>query len=139
METQLRTALEQDPDDAIALNALGYTLADEQIPGRIDEAARLVERAYQLDPNNPAILDSLGWVRFRQGNAQAALPWLEKAWQQMPDQEIASHLIEVLWALDHRSRARLMLKQSLERFEQHPAIDDLLLRIPALNVPDSND
>lgn len=139
METQLRTALEQDPDDAIALNALGYTLADEQIPGRIDEAADLVERAYQLDPKNPAILDSLGWVRFRQGDPQAALPWLEKAWQQMPDQEIASHLIEVLWALDHRSRARQMLEQSLERFEQRPAIDELLQRIPALGLPDSND
>lgn len=139
METQLRTAVEQDPDNAIALNALGYTLADEQIPGRLDEAASLIERAHRLDPDNPAILDSLGWLRFRQGDPQAALPWLEKSWQQMPDQEIASHLIEVLWALNQQTRARQMLKMALERFEQRPALDELLQRIPALGQPDSND
>ncbi|WP_051234255.1 tetratricopeptide repeat protein [Halomonas halocynthiae] len=139
MEAQLRIALEQDPNDAVALNALGYTLADEQIPSRIDEAARLIERAYQLDPDNPAVLDSLGWVRFRQGDPQAALPLLEKAWQQMPDQEVASHLIEVLWTLGQQTHARQMLKLALERFAQRPAIDELLQRIPALSFPELSD
>ncbi|HSH48294.1 MAG TPA: tetratricopeptide repeat protein [Halomonas sp.] len=139
MEAELRHVLEKNPDDAIALNALGYTLADEEVPGRLDEAAAMVERAHELDPDNPAILDSLGWVLFRQGDPEAALPWLERAWERMPDQEIASHLIEVLWALDQRLRARQLLERALQRFEQRPAIDDLLRRIPALAPTGSRD
>lgn len=137
MEAELRNVLKQNPDDAIALNALGYTLADEAVPGRLDEALRLVERAHDIDPDNPAILDSLGWVLFRHGDLEAALPWLERAWQDMPDQEVASHLIEVYWALDRRASARQLLRQALGRFEQHPAIDDLLRRFPSLAPTDS--
>jgi predicted Zn-dependent protease len=139
MEAELRNVLKQNPDDAIALNALGYTLADEEVPGRLEEAVEMVKRAHELDPDNPAILDSLGWVLFRRGDTKAALPWLERAWERMPDQEIASHLIEVLWELDQRPRARQLLERAVKRFEQRPAIDDLLRRIPALAPVDSRD
>ncbi|SHL12430.1 tetratricopeptide repeat protein [Halomonas caseinilytica] len=132
MERDLRILIEQDSENANALNALGYTLADENIDGRLDEARRLIERAHAIAPDNPAILDSMGWVRYRQGNPEAALPWLERAWASMPDQEVAAHLIEVLWQLGHHDRARELLQQAHQRFASHPRIDALLDRLPEL-------
>ncbi|MBW5801558.1 tetratricopeptide repeat protein [Halomonas elongata] len=132
MERDLRTLIDQNPENADALNALGYTLADMNIEDRLDEARELIEHAHELAPNNPAIHDSMGWVRYRQGDPEAALPWLERAWSEMPDQEVAAHLIEVLWRLDHRDRARELLQQARQRFETHPRIDDLLERLPEL-------
>ncbi|MDR5867669.1 tetratricopeptide repeat protein [Halomonas koreensis] len=132
LEADLRAIIARDPDNANALNALGYTLADEDIEGRLDEARELIERAHALAPDNPAILDSLGWVRYRQGDPEAALPWLERAWEAMPDQEVAAHLIEVLWILGERERARELAADALERFDRRPRIDELLERLPAL-------
>ncbi|MCW4151582.1 tetratricopeptide repeat protein [Halomonas sp. 18H] len=136
MERDLRRLLEQQPDNANALNALGYTLADLDVTERLDEARQLIERALALSPENPAILDSMGWVRYRQGELEAALPWLERAWQGMKDQEVAAHLIEVLWQLGQRERAREILEQSLQRFETQPKVDELLERFPELD-PDA--
>ena len=61
----------------------------------------LIERAYEADPDNPAVLDSMGWVYFRLGQPEEALGWLESAYMQLPDQEVAAHLAEVLQALGH--------------------------------------
>ncbi|APE29877.1 hypothetical protein BOX17_02180 [Halomonas aestuarii] len=133
MEADLRHIIEHDPDNANALNALGYTLADADLEGRLDEARELIERAHELEPDNPAILDSLGWVRYRQGDAAGALPWLERAWSAMPDQEIAAHLIEVLWVLGEEERARSLLEEVRQRFEERPLIDELLNRRPELD------
>ncbi|WP_282040394.1 tetratricopeptide repeat protein [Halomonas alimentaria] len=132
MERDLRRIIERNPDNAMALNALGYTLADQGPASRLPEARELVERAHALEPDNPAILDSLGWVHYREGDPQAALPWLERAYRVMPDQEIAAHLAEVLWALDRREEARERVRGALERFDEHPLIDDLLRRIPEI-------
>lgn len=130
MEADLRYIIERQPDHAMALNALGYTLAD--MTERLDEAQRLIERAYRLSPDNAAILDSLGWVYHKQGDDARALPYLERAYATMPDQEVAAHLAEVLWALDEKHRARALIEESLDRFTRHPAIDSLLERIPEL-------
>ncbi|MCK2182550.1 tetratricopeptide repeat protein [Halomonas getboli] len=132
MERDLRTIFERDPDNANAMNALGYTLADENIEGRLEEARTLIERALEIEPDNPAILDSRGWVAYRLGNIDAAVPWLERAWDAMPDQEIAAHLIEVLWMAGERERARALAAEAIERFEPRPRIDELLERLPAL-------
>ncbi|ATJ82084.1 tetratricopeptide repeat protein [Halomonas beimenensis] len=132
MEADLRAIIARDPDNANALNALGYTLADENLEGRLEEARALIERALEIEPDNPAILDSRGWVEYRLGDPEAALPWLERAWDALPDQEVGAHLIEVLWALDRRERARELMATALERFETRPRIDELLERIPAL-------
>ncbi|MFP4262850.1 MAG: tetratricopeptide repeat protein [Halomonas sp.] len=132
MERDLERIIERNPDNAMALNALGYTLADQGPESRLEEAGELVERAHELDPDNPAILDSLGWVRYRQGDPEAALPWLERAYSAMPDQEIAAHLAEVLWALGRRDEARDLVEEARERFDEHPLIDDLLRREPGL-------
>lgn len=139
MEADLRHIIENDPDNANALNALGYTLADADLEGRLEEARALIERAHALEPGNPAILDSLGWVRYRQGDPEGALPWLERAWSAMPDQEIAAHLIEVLWALGEEQRARELLEEARHRFEERPLIDDLLQRYPELDAPGRDD
>ncbi len=139
MEADLRHIIEADPDNANALNALGYTLADADLEGRLEEARELIERAHELEPDNPAILDSLGWVHYRQGDPEGALPWLERAWSAMPDQEIAAHLIEVLWALGEEARARDLLEEARQRFEERPLIDDLLQRHPELGAPGRDD
>ncbi|MBE0487649.1 MAG: tetratricopeptide repeat protein [Halomonas sp.] len=132
MERDLGRIIERDPDNAMALNALGYTLADMNMTERLDEAREMIERAHELDPGNPAIMDSLGWLHYRLGDPERALPWLERAYALMPDQEIAAHLIEVLWALEQRVEARERLAEALERHDEHPLIDELLRRIPEL-------
>ena len=132
MERDLRQILSTEPDNADALNALGYTLADLNIQGRLEEARDLIERAYEADPNNPAILDSMGWVYFRLGQPDNALAWLESAYAQVPDQEIAAHLAEVLHALGRSEEARQLIERTLQRVNYHPQIDDLLERHPEL-------
>ncbi len=132
MERDLTRIIERNPDNATALNALGYTLADLNIEGRLEEARELIERAHELEPGSGAIMDSLGWVYFRLGDPERALPWLERAYAAMPDQEIAAHLAEVLWVLERHDDARSLIDEALQRFEEHPVIDDLLERIPEL-------
>ncbi|MCH4811136.1 tetratricopeptide repeat protein [Vreelandella neptunia] len=135
MEQDLRQVLRTDPDNAEALNALGYTLADLGLPGRLQEAFELIERAYEADPDNPAVLDSMGWVYFRLGQPEEALPWLESAYTQLPDQEVAAHLAEVLQALGRDEEARRLIAQIMQRTNLHPQIDDLLERYPELTPP----
>lgn len=132
MESDLRQVLATDPDNAEALNALGYTLADLNLPGRLEEAYELIERAYEQAPDNPAVLDSMGWVYFRLGKPEQALPWLESAYAQLPDQEVAAHLAEVLRALGRSDEARQLLQRFMQRTNQHPQIDELLERYPEL-------
>ncbi|QPL47389.1 tetratricopeptide repeat protein [Halomonas sp. A40-4] len=133
MEEDLRHVLRIEPDNAVALNALGYTLADLDLPGRLEEARELIERAYALDGDNPAVLDSLGWVYYRLGDAEKALPWLEKAYARMPDQEIAGHLAEVLHALGRSEEARQIIRDVQQRTQDHPTIDGLIQRYPELD------
>ena len=132
MERDLGRIIEANPDNASALNALGYTLAELNVEERMQEARELVERAHELEPGNPAIMDSLGWVHYRLGDAEQALPWLERAYAGMPDQEVAAHLAEVLWALERHDEARQVVEQALQRFDEHPLIDELVERIPEL-------
>ncbi|MFY0990847.1 tetratricopeptide repeat protein [Halomonas sp. C05BenzN] len=132
MERDLGRIIERDPDNATALNALGYTLADLGIEGRLEEARAMIERALELEPGSPAIMDSMGWVLFRLGEPERALPWLERAYATLPDQEIAAHLIEVLWTLERHDEARALTREAMERFDEHPVLDELLERIPEL-------
>jgi tetratricopeptide (TPR) repeat protein len=117
LERDLRQILVNDPDHVDALNALGYTLADRT--ERLDEARSLIERAYQLRPDEPAILDSMGWVLFRLGDAEAAEPYLRKALEESFDPEIAAHLGEVLWSLGKKDEARQVWERALDDDPQH--------------------
>lgn len=103
-EADLRRILAFDPENAAALNALGYTLADRT--DRHVEALGYIERALALDPDNPAILDSMGWVLYRLGRLDEAQAMLERAYALFPDPEVAAHLGEVLWQAGERERAR---------------------------------
>ncbi|MGR4067651.1 tetratricopeptide repeat protein [Billgrantia sp. C5P2] len=132
MERDLGRIIEANPRNASALNALGYTLADLNDDERLEEARELIERAHELEPGNPAIMDSLGWVHYRLGDPERALAWLERAYAGMPDQEIAAHLAEVLWALERHDDARRIVAQTRDRYDEHPLIDELLERIPEL-------
>lgn len=107
-----RKVLATHPDSAVALNALGYTLADRTT--KYKEARGLLARALTLAPDNPAIIDSMGWVEFKLGNYQAALGHLERAWKLMKDPEVAAHLGETLWRLGEKERARQILKEAFD-------------------------
>jgi len=117
LEHDLRQILVDDPDHVDALNALGYTLADRT--DRLEEAYRFVQRALELRPDEPAILDSMGWVLYRMGEADAAEPYLRKALEQNFDAEIAAHLGEVLWELDRRDEARDVWRRALDEDPEH--------------------
>ncbi|MGK7295712.1 MAG: tetratricopeptide repeat protein [Candidatus Wenzhouxiangella sp. M2_3B_020] len=125
-EQDLRAIIQNDPENAIALNALGYTLSDRT--DRQREALRLIETALELDPDNPAILDSMGWVLFRLGRADEALPYLERAAAADPHPEIVSHLIEVLSALARTEEARDWVERVRDEFTGEPVFDDTLER-----------
>jgi tetratricopeptide (TPR) repeat protein len=112
METNLRKVMQIKPDYAHAYNALGYTLADRNL--RLDEAKSLIDQALKLAPDDPFILDSLGWVLFRQGQLQEAADMLARAYKLRPDGEIAAHLGEVLWAQGRQDEARKLWADSLK-------------------------
>jgi len=115
MEDYLRALMEIEPDHAHAHNALGYTLAERG--ERLEEAEALIQRALELSPDDPFILDSMGWVRFRRDDAQSALIYLQRAFAIRSDPEIAAHLGEVLWALERRDEARRIWNDALR---EHP-------------------
>ena len=100
----LQRLVDLDPSDADALNALGYTLADRT--DRHQEALVLIEKALAAKPDEPAIIDSMGWVQYRLGNHAEALKHLRRAFELQPDAEIAAHLGEVLWVTGAKDEAR---------------------------------
>jgi len=103
-EADLRKILVSDPENVAALNALGYTLADRTT--RYREALALIDRARTAEPENPAIIDSYGWVLYRLGRNRDALVQLRRAWGMVKDPEIAAHLGEVLWVSGQQDEAR---------------------------------
>jgi len=105
--------LKDRPEDASLLNALGYSLADRN--QKLPRAEQLIRKALVASPDNPAFLDSLGWVRYRRGDVPGALPYLEKAYRIFPDPEIASHWGELLWVSGKQSDARALWARSLAR------------------------
>ena len=107
------TLLKDRPDDASLLNALGYSLADRN--QKLPRAETLIRKALEASPDNPAFLDSLGWVRFRRGDNAGALPYMERAYRIFPDSEIASHWGEVLWVSGRQAEARALWARSLAR------------------------
>lgn len=109
---ELRQLLRDRPGDATVQNALGYTLADRN--RNLDEARGLIAAALAQTPDNAAVIDSMGWVLFRQGQLPEALDYLERANELGDDAEIDLHLGEVQWALGDRDAARATWQQALE-------------------------
>ncbi|WP_299977210.1 tetratricopeptide repeat protein [uncultured Pseudoteredinibacter sp.] len=129
MEADLRAILENKPDNASVLNALGYTLATRS--DRKEEAFELISKAFKLNPKDPAIIDSMGWIEYLRGNLQSALGFLRQAMNAYPDHEIAAHLGEVLWQLGRAEEAQSIWQQG---FELHPGSEILQETIQRLNA-----
>ncbi len=110
-ESDLRQIIEVEPENAAALNALGYTLAD--LTDRHDEAERLIHQAYELQPNESSIIDSMGWIAYRQGRLPEAKKYLAQAWRTTQAAEIAAHLGEVLWVSGQKDEAREFWKAGM--------------------------
>ncbi|MHA7853508.1 tetratricopeptide repeat protein [Marinobacter shengliensis] len=126
-EEDLRAILSNQPDNAVALNALGYILTIRT--ERLDEARSYIEQALALDPDNPAILDSMGWVLFRQGDTEAALEYLADAWAAYPDPEVAAHYGEALWVSGNEEQARIIWEEGLEQNPDHDILIETIQRL----------
>lgn len=119
-EADLRAIIAADPNNAEALNALGYTLADRT--DRYAEAQVLIEKALRLQPDSPAFLDSLGWVQHRLGRNVESMRNLRRAWALLKDPEIAAHLGELLWQAGDKDGARAVWKQGLALDKENRAL-----------------
>ncbi len=128
--SDMADAVAIDPDDAVALNALGYTLANRT--GRLDEASRLIRRALEREPRSAAILDSYGWVLYRRGLLAEARSYLQRAYGQLPDPEVAAHLGEVMWQQGEREAARRLWQQAHEQSPDSAPLRDTMHRFGLL-------
>lgn len=126
-ERDLRALLATDPDSADALNALGYTLADRT--DRYAEANALIEKAIKIKPDEPAIIDSYGWVQYRLGNLDEAVRLLRKAFEKQPDSEVAAHLGEVLWVRGDREEARQVWEQGRKKDAENKVLIETMKRL----------
>jgi tetratricopeptide (TPR) repeat protein len=113
MEADLQKILAKSPDNVEALNALGYSLADKTT--RYAEAETYLLHALRIKPDEAVILDSYGWLKFKMGNRQAALGYLQQAYNKQPETEIAAHLAEVLWMSGKQDEARKLFDKAIEK------------------------
>ncbi|MBM1188138.1 tetratricopeptide repeat protein [Pseudomonas lundensis] len=127
LEKDLRAIIAREPDNAMALNALGYTLSDRTT--RYAEAKALIQQAYDINPDDPAVLDSLGWVNYRLGNLNEAERLLRQALDRFADQEVAAHLGEVLWANGKQREARQIWAKFLKDNPESPILRKTVLRL----------
>lgn len=126
-EQDLNKVLELEPNNVSALNALGYTLANRT--DRLDEAYQLIYKAYQARPDDAAIIDSMGWILYRQGKNEEALTYLRRAMSILPDHEIAAHLGELLWVTGKYEEARQVWQQGLEAKPDSEIIQSTMQRL----------
>lgn len=127
LEADLQLIIERDPNNAMALNALGYTLADRT--DRLEEARQLIEQAHLLEPNDAAITDSLGWVYYRLGDLQSAERLLREAFNAFPDAEVAAHFGEVLWQLGKRKQAQQVWNKALKSQPNNAVLLETMQRL----------
>ena len=128
-EADFRKILVAQPDNVATLNALGYTLADRT--GRYAEALELIDRARVAEPDNPAIIDSYGWVLYRLGRVRDALPQLRRAYLLQKDPEIAAHLGEVLWVSGDKAEARRYFDEARKLDPENRALQRALRKTGA--------
>ncbi|MDE1941635.1 MAG: tetratricopeptide repeat protein [Betaproteobacteria bacterium] len=126
LEQDLRRVIVLRPEYAHAYNALGYSLADRSV--RLDEALSLIQKAESLAPDDPFIMDSLGWVQFRMGHIQDAITTLKRAYAAQDDPEIAAHLGEVLWVSGDQTGALKTWEKSLKANPDNEALQATMHR-----------
>jgi tetratricopeptide (TPR) repeat protein len=128
----LEHMLEKRPEDPTLMNALGYTLADHSL--ELPHAETLIRRALTVMPDSPAALDSLGWVRYRSGDAKGATDTLQRAYSLGHDAEIAAHWGEALWASGDHAEARRVWAAALARDPDSKALKATIKRF----LPDAH-
>ncbi len=126
LEADLRTILKDEPDNVTALNALGYTLADRS--DRLEEARGYIERAFEVRPDDPAVVDSMGWLHFKMGNYDKAEEYIRQAFSMLDDGEVAGHLSEILWAKGQHDEARNVLRDALKKEPDNDYLQELTQR-----------
>ena len=126
LEQDLRSILSREPNNAQALNALGYTLADKT--DRYEEAYEFISRALELKPDDYYVLDSMGWVLYRLGRHQEALEYLRRAAAASDDSEVAAHLGEVLWVTGDKAGAHQVWESALETTPDDERLRELIKR-----------
>jgi Flp pilus assembly protein TadD len=124
LEENLLKLIKLKPDYAHAYNALGYTLADRT--DRLAEAAKYIQQALKLAPEDPFIIDSMGWVQYRMGNLKEGAAYLRKAYADRPDPEIAAHLGEVLWVQGKHEEAVTIWQASLKDNPGNEALQNVI-------------
>lgn len=127
MERLLREVIALDSGHAHSYNALGYSLADRN--QRLPEALKLITRALEIAPQDPFILDSMGWVKFRLGDRVAAVDYLSKAYAKRPETDIAAHLGEVLWVQGQREDALKLFREGAAKDPKNPVLLETLRRL----------
>ena len=125
-ESDLRQIISIQPDNAAAINALGYTLAD--MTERYDEAEELILLAYELQPDDASIIDSMGWISYRLGRLPEAEGYLRAAWKIMRNAEIAAHLGEVLWSRGQKDEARTTWQLGIQLESDNEILIDTMKR-----------
>lgn len=134
LEQDLRKLIQLKPDNAHAYNALGYSFAERGI--QLPEALKLIKRAVELSPEDPYIIDSLGWVYYRMGNFVDGLNYLNIAFAARPDPEIAAHLGEVLWVQGAKENAKDIWRSALEKDPDNEVLLETVQRFIKNNVID---
>ena len=127
LETHLRKLIEVKPDHAHAYNALGYSFADRNT--RLPEARKLIEKALELAPEDYFIMDSMGWVLYREGDLKGAARELRRAYSGRPDAEIGAHLGEVLWMLGEQDEARRVWDEALKAGPENETLQKTIKRL----------
>ena len=126
-EADLRSIIAIKPDDARALNHLGYMLADQTT--RYEEALTLLESAIALNPGDPATTDSLAWAQYKLGRYEDALQNIRRAFAVFPDPEVASHMGEILWMMGRRDEALAVWQRALEGAPDDPLVTEAMQRL----------
>ncbi|MDR0779377.1 MAG: tetratricopeptide repeat protein [Pseudomonadales bacterium] len=129
MEQDLRRIIQLNPSNPVAYNSLGYILADRTM--RYEEAYELIQKAIELAPDDPAIIDSLGWVQYRLGHLDQARSNLDRAYQLFPDPEVAAHLGEVMWMQGDKNAASRLWRKVLSSEPDSPQILETAQRLGA--------
>jgi tetratricopeptide (TPR) repeat protein len=127
METTLREVMVLAPDNHHAYNALGYSLAERNL--RLPEAVALIDKALKMAPNDPFIMDSMGWVQYRLGNLDLAEQHLRRAYALRSDAEIAVHLGEVLWHKGQKADAQKLWREARAKDPKNDTLRNTLARL----------
>lgn len=128
-EVDLRAILAANPNHPATLNALGYGMSKN--PARLAEAKVYVEQALKLAPDDPSIMDSLGWIYLQQGKLNEALKLLKQAYSRLADPEIGAHLGEALWRKGDKAEAKAIWRQIRA---EHPNSEPLRQTLQRLNI-----